>query len=235
MNRILAFALVVAMIVAAILGVRLQQAGHDAETEIRRMERELTNQVAPVRIDTKATQEIRRLEGELQALRLQLAGQRETAGEVLRAQVTLLRQENATLQMIISNQLRLAANVVKDTSVTKEAAVVETVPDEIEEDPGIGMGVVGMNEFRLMNWRRGTLPTEGAAVIELLPGGTAGAAGLQPGDIITSLDGEPVDSAEMLDEKLSAMVPGRVTTLVVDRDRVEVVVSLLIPLENPAE
>jgi serine protease DegQ len=60
--------------------------------------------------------------------------------------------------------------------------------------------------------------TAGAAVLSIAPGGPAATAGLRPGDVITSVDGTPVESAEDLLAILRSMRPGDTATVQVARD-----------------
>ena len=54
---------------------------------------------------------------------------------------------------------------------------------------------------------------EGAIVSEIAADGPASSSGLGEGDVITSIDGEPVDSPEALAEMISARAPGEAVTL----------------------
>jgi membrane-associated protease RseP (regulator of RpoE activity) len=49
---------------------------------------------------------------------------------------------------------------------------------------------------------------EGAEITEVAPGGAAAAAGLQPGDVINSVDGKPVKNPEELASELSSRTAG---------------------------
>lgn len=59
---------------------------------------------------------------------------------------------------------------------------------------------------------------EGALVVEVLSGSAAAEAGLQPGDAIVALDGEPVASMAELAARVRARDPGDEVTLTVNRD-----------------
>ena len=58
--------------------------------------------------------------------------------------------------------------------------------------------------------------TTGAVVVDMAPDAPVARA-LSPGDTITGLDGEPVDSAEALIELLTPLAPGTAVELTVDR------------------
>ncbi|HTR74204.1 MAG TPA: trypsin-like peptidase domain-containing protein [Solirubrobacterales bacterium] len=60
--------------------------------------------------------------------------------------------------------------------------------------------------------------TEGAQVSEVVAGSPAAEAGVKEGDVITSLDGEAVNSSETLAADVSAHEPGETVTLEVERD-----------------
>jgi S1-C subfamily serine protease len=61
-----------------------------------------------------------------------------------------------------------------------------------------------------------TPDSRGAGVVEVAPAGPAADAGVQAGDVITSVDGRPVSEPEDLSEALSGKEPG-------DQVRVELV------------
>jgi serine protease Do len=68
----------------------------------------------------------------------------------------------------------------------------------------------------------------GALVGDVEPGGPAGRAGLQRGDVVVSLDGQPVTDSHTLRVRIASMAPGTVARLGVQRDRrpLELSVSL---------
>jgi putative serine protease PepD len=54
----------------------------------------------------------------------------------------------------------------------------------------------------------GFTPDKGAVVGQVVPGSPADSAGLQPGDVVVSFDGQPVDSAEKLRSLIRRHKPG---------------------------
>ena len=72
--------------------------------------------------------------------------------------------------------------------------------------------------------------TAGAVVRTVVEDGPAAAAGLEPGDVITAIDGEAVDGPQALVDAVSARQPGDVVTLTVTRsgedDAIEIEATL---------
>ncbi len=64
---------------------------------------------------------------------------------------------------------------------------------------------------------------QGALLAEVVPGGPADASGLEPGDVVTGIDGQPVGGAEELVNAIAAHEPGDSVTLeLADGSTVEV-------------
>ena len=57
----------------------------------------------------------------------------------------------------------------------------------------------------------------GVGVVDVVPGGPAAAAGIQPGDVIVAIDGTKTPSADALGAVLAALKPGQVVTVTVER------------------
>ncbi|MDP8969548.1 MAG: trypsin-like peptidase domain-containing protein, partial [Actinomycetota bacterium] len=60
--------------------------------------------------------------------------------------------------------------------------------------------------------------TEGAVIVEVVPGSAADRAGLERGDIVTAIDGEPVSGMVELAGRIRSLAPGDRVTLTVVRD-----------------
>ena len=58
---------------------------------------------------------------------------------------------------------------------------------------------------------------QGALVVQVVEDSPAGVAGLTEGDVITALDGEPIDGPEALSEAVAAHAPGDRVTLTIFR------------------
>jgi len=57
----------------------------------------------------------------------------------------------------------------------------------------------------------------GVGVVDVVPGGPAAAAGIQPGDVIVAIDGTKTPSADALGAVLAELKPGQVVTVTVER------------------
>lgn len=230
MNKLLAFAFVLAMMAAGILGVKWQRAVAQLESDARKAARE-TNTVATVRRpDPKTLQELRRMESELKSVRAQMVRQREMTAEAHQRQIQILMRENDSLQLLLTKQMSSTTGV----AVSEPAIQVEVVEPEVveEEDADVmGITVVDMNEYRQLNWRMGTMPAAGAAVVEIVAGSPAMTAGIQVGDIVVNLDNTTIDGPGMFNQIVGALLPGSATRVTLDRDRTEIVAIMLRPLE----
>ena len=80
----------------------------------------------------------------------------------------------------------------------------------------------------------GTDVRKGVAVAGIVRGGPAQAAGMEPGDIITQVNGKPVDSASQVMNLIAGLKPGTSLKLVVQRDKREIELKATIG-ERPAQ
>jgi len=61
------------------------------------------------------------------------------------------------------------------------------------------------------------MSTSGATVLVVDAGGPAQRAGVQPGDVITQVDGQPITSPGVLDAAIAGKQPGQRVQLLVNR------------------
>ncbi len=98
--------------------------------------------------------------------------------------------------MRIGDQLKASGRVVRGY-----LGILPTdVPREMAEEYGLAKG-----------------KTKGAFVRQVVPGGPAEKAGIQPGDVVLSVNGKPVDGAVDLRRTLGVLKPGSTATLQVNR------------------
>jgi serine protease Do len=79
-----------------------------------------------------------------------------------------------------------------------------------------GTGYLGVDIETMTSQLRSAynfVPTQGAVVLEVVPGSPADAAGLQQGDVITSFDGRAVTSADQLATAVQAKSSGQKVTI----------------------
>lgn len=98
--------------------------------------------------------------------------------------------------MRIADQLKASGRVVRGY-----LGILPTdVPREAAEEYGLNKG-----------------KAKGAFIRQVVPGGPAEKAGIQPGDVVLSVNGKPVDGAVDLRRTLGALKPGSTATLQVSR------------------
>ncbi|MDR5764295.1 MULTISPECIES: DegQ family serine endoprotease [unclassified Caballeronia] len=81
----------------------------------------------------------------------------------------------------------------------------------------LGVTVQGMNQTLANSF--GMKSPQGALVSSVEPGGPAAKAGLQPGDVITALNGEPVTDSTSLPSQVAGLAPGTSAKVTVWRDK----------------
>jgi serine protease Do len=89
---------------------------------------------------------------------------------------------------------------------------------------GVGIGAVPMDavdEFGLKD-------RNGAVVLNIVPGGAAAKAGLEPGDVIISYNGKPIRNRDELVGMVTATKPGTTVPLRIVRDRQERTISITV-------
>ena len=90
--------------------------------------------------------------------------------------------------------------------------------------PFIGIQYVPLNPA--LAARLGVQVQDGAVIGQVVPGSPAATAGLQPEDIITSIDGQQLQGESALAEAINAHKPGDSITLAVLRNQQQVSVSV---------
>ncbi|MFP3250090.1 MAG: PDZ domain-containing protein, partial [Paraburkholderia sp.] len=81
----------------------------------------------------------------------------------------------------------------------------------------LGVAVQGMNQTLANSFGMST--PNGALVCSVDPGGPAAKAGLQPGDVITAVNGSPVADSTDLPAQIASIAPGSTATVTVWRDK----------------
>ncbi|CAB3783950.1 Periplasmic pH-dependent serine endoprotease DegQ [Paraburkholderia ultramafica] len=81
----------------------------------------------------------------------------------------------------------------------------------------LGVAVQGLNQTLADSF--GMQKPQGALVSSVDPGGPAGKAGLQPGDVILSVNGDAVNDSTELPAQVAGLAPGSSATLKVWRDK----------------
>ncbi|HEY1996480.1 DegQ family serine endoprotease [Paraburkholderia sp.] len=81
----------------------------------------------------------------------------------------------------------------------------------------LGVAVQGMNQTLANSF--GMQKPNGALVSSVDPNGPAAKAGLQPGDVITSVNGVPVTDSESLPSQIASLAPGSTANVQVWRDK----------------
>ncbi|MFV0502971.1 MAG: S1C family serine protease [Lachnospirales bacterium] len=95
--------------------------------------------------------------------------------------------------------------------------VVEVIDSIIESSNKAFMGITGTTITEEIADAY-SLPPMGVIVIEVVSGGSAEISGIQSGDIITSLQGQPITSIENLQEKIQSIPVGDKASIKILRD-----------------
>ncbi len=114
---------------------------------------------------------------------------------------------------------------------------VETIVMRLISDGSVVYPFFGIT-YQTINWQnaaQGNLPVDnGVYITEISPGGPAEAAGLLPGDIVTAIDGVPVNEENAFSEVLFLHQPGETVTVDAMRGDQAITVQLTL-FERPAD
>jgi 2-alkenal reductase len=126
-------------------------------------------------------------------------------------ELTLLRDDEEEVV-----EITLAA---RPSQGPQSATSPESPPVAPSTGQGVQLGILGQDVTPEVAAEEG-LPeeTEGVLVQRVMPGSAAAVAGLEPGDVITALDNEPIASVAELREALSDLGAGDSATLTILRD-----------------
>jgi S1-C subfamily serine protease len=109
-----------------------------------------------------------------------------------------------------------------------EQLLPELRKKEISNSSQDGSGFLGVEIETLTSQLRSAynfVPTQGAVVLEVEPGSPADVAGLQEGDVITSLDGKAITSADQLGTAIQADKPGQSVKIGLYRGQAQMTVT----------
>ncbi len=112
-----------------------------------------------------------------------------------------------------------------DTGFAIPAPTAARVVDELtartatrSPSAGARLGVTGVDVDPLFGDAAGLGVSEGALLVQVLPGGAADRAGLVSGDVVVAFDGEPVSTVDDLASLVQSHVPGDQIQLEIVRD-----------------
>jgi serine protease Do len=116
--------------------------------------------------------------------------------------------------------------------------IVRSVYEQIRRDGRVRRGVIGVRAQTIsppLATGLGLLVDSGVVLSDVAPSGPAAAAGLRPGDVVTALDGKPMENARQLDVNLYRRAPGETVTLAVRRgtESLDVKVAVVERPEDP--
>jgi serine protease Do len=108
-----------------------------------------------------------------------------------------------------------------------QAETVKLVVGQLKEKGKVVRGWLGISiQAATEEGPQGVKPAPGARVVETQPNSPAATAGLAAGDVITSLNGEPVKDDRELIKKVSGLAPGTSVSLAVRRRGEEMTIAV---------
>lgn len=112
------------------------------------------------------------------------------------------------------------------------ASISQQVLNSILKDGRVVRGWLGVSLLPAQNNQLLKNQEKGVVVAEVLKGGPADLGGLQRGDRILKLDGEQINSATQLIKKVAIQQPNRAVKVVVERDKKEIELDVVITERN---
>ncbi len=100
------------------------------------------------------------------------------------------------------------------------ASLIHEVVDQLKAKGHVTRGYLGVNIQSItpeIASSMGIKDSKGALVAEVVPGGPAAKAGFEQGDIITAIDGQPVDDSYDLTRRVANVPTGQVANFTVSR------------------
>ncbi|HVM31891.1 MAG TPA: DegQ family serine endoprotease [bacterium] len=134
-------------------------------------------------------------------------------GEVIGINSAIYSQSGGSIGIGFAIPINIAKKVADD--LVNQGKVIRA---------GLGAVVQSLNPQMAKSF--GLSSTQGALISNINPGSAAEKAGLKPGDIVLSIDGNPVDSSNDLVTKLYAYTPGQVAHLTILRNGAQSQVSV---------
>ncbi len=128
--------------------------------------------------------------------------------------VKIVRARKTTTLNVTVEELNIAA---EQAQAQPQAPARPNAPAEAPKDTGFGMTIEGLtpNLARRLNLPSGS---GGVVVSDVDPGGAAATGGINPGDVILQVNGQPVSSVAQVSKALDAIPVGRTARIVVSRD-----------------
>lgn len=144
---------------------------------------------------------------------------------------------NSSGQLIGINSSKLSATGVEGMGFAIPANDVIEIVNQLEESGEVVRPVLGVQytsldrvhpEYRSEELGLEAEETNGAFVVEVVPGGSADEAGVQPYDLITAIDGQEIEEAASLRQYLYQYRVGDTITLSIRRGKENIEIDVLL-------
>ena len=135
---------------------------------------------------------------------------------------------NRTVDIEVVRQRRKMTLTVVTREMAEETGDAEDV-QTLEEDSGVGLTLQALTPTVAAEYGLGR--SQGLLIHQVVPGGAAAEAGLQPGDIIVEVEQEPVTDVDAFRERLHRHADQKTLLLLVDREDNTIFITM--PLAPP--